>query len=173
MSSNCYLVKVLAIESRESSNDAGEISPYKKVEVMQEVGWWIKKFTFNMFPNYKPYETVSVGDKLFLRVSTSKIEDPHSKLTLYINQNSSTECVLNQTYPRLETLTTGTSKLSMCSQQSLTNATNATNTPRILITSAHFKKIRFESQEIGLLRTSIENQTLICLGFCLDMETNI
>ena len=74
MSSNCYLVKVLSIESRETSNDVGEITSYKRVEVMQEVGWWINKFTFNMFPNHKPYETVSVGDKLFLRVSSSKID---------------------------------------------------------------------------------------------------
>ena len=72
MASNVYLVKVLDIEERETFSDSEEISKYKRIEVMQEVGWWMNKFHFNMFPNHKPYETVAVGDKLFLRVSMSK-----------------------------------------------------------------------------------------------------
>ena len=70
MASNVYLVKVIGIEHRETLSDKEEVTSYKRIEVMQEVGWWIIQFTFNMFPNHKPYETVSIGDKLFLRVSS-------------------------------------------------------------------------------------------------------
>ena len=71
MASNVYQVKVIGIEHRETLSDKEEVTSYKRIEVIQEVGWWIIQFTFNMFPNHKPYETVSIGDKLFLRVSST------------------------------------------------------------------------------------------------------
>ena len=67
MASNLYLVKVLSI--REETGLEAETITCKRLEVVQEVGCWLSKFTFNMFPNHQPFNTVAVGDKLFLRVS--------------------------------------------------------------------------------------------------------
>ena len=70
MSSNVYLVKVIAIDIKQSKSDQNESLNYKRVQVVQEIGYWMNKFSFNMFPNHHPYDSLEIGDKLFLRVST-------------------------------------------------------------------------------------------------------
>ena len=74
-SSKTYFVKVLDIEEKEYQPRSGDPdknpqpSVYKKVEVYEEEGWWIKHFYINVFIWDHLYRDIKVGDKLFLRVS--------------------------------------------------------------------------------------------------------
>ena len=154
MASNVYLVKVLSIEERETRSDTEEISKYKRLEVVQEVGWWLNKFTFNMFPNHHPYNTVAVGDKLFLRVSGKTY-------LFFVSFDKYLHLFGKYIYPhfRPETSTLGINMQSTYSIQPLKNVTNATPTTRIPTMSAPPKKIQSEFVEIGLLKIFTENQT--------------
>ena len=77
---NYHLIKVLNIENRviyTKSSDFGKLpsggnyekTPCKKIEVLEELGWWMKHYYVNVFQNHAPYEDLAVGDKLHLRVS--------------------------------------------------------------------------------------------------------
>ena len=87
MASNTYFVKVLSVEERETTN--GEVVKYKHIEAVQEVGWWLNKFSFNLFPNHTPFETVTVGDKLFLRARDFNDWQKH---TIYAFRTNFEEC---------------------------------------------------------------------------------
>ena len=72
-SSKTYFVKVLNIEEKPllslaSTEAQPEPSSYKKVELIEETGWWINRFFVNLFPNHHLYADLNVGEKLFLRV---------------------------------------------------------------------------------------------------------
>ena len=72
-SSKTYFVKVLNIEEKTflpvaNTDSQPDASFYKKVELIEEVGWWINRFYINLFQNHHLYADLKDGDKLFLRV---------------------------------------------------------------------------------------------------------
>ena len=71
---NYHLIKVLYIEektfiSKQSNSDQPKETPYKKVHVLEELGWWMEAYYINVFQNHAPYDSLSLGDKLYLWVS--------------------------------------------------------------------------------------------------------
>ena len=58
----CY-VKVLSIEPKSHKNGV-----YKKITVVQELGFWHTQFSFNLFPSHPKYLEMQRHLKLFIKV---------------------------------------------------------------------------------------------------------
>ena len=64
-----HYVKVVGVTEEIIQFGSDLVLHYKKLEVIEEIGWWLDRFYVNMFPGSGLYEDVKSGDRLFLRVS--------------------------------------------------------------------------------------------------------
>ena len=64
-----HYVKVVGVTEEIIQFGSDLVLHYKKLEVIEEIGWWLDRFYVNMFPGIGLYEDIKFGDRLFLRVS--------------------------------------------------------------------------------------------------------
>ena len=60
---------VCLIEVIEVTAQTSKSGEYMRVRALQEVGFWMETFYFNMFPNHPLYEKLTVGLKMKVQVT--------------------------------------------------------------------------------------------------------